>query len=110
MAAKAESMTNTEFLARVTLGLPLASSRFFSKHFVRLDAMHVIDHRGVVGVVAGSLIGTLVAKESRLGRTQQLRLTAINKFMDEHYEQHPVSSRMVELRLSDLKSADGWHM
>ena len=85
----------------------LAKSHYWSRYFARLDPMHVLDHKGVICIAAGSILVKLVSTCERLGRTQQLRLDALNTRMKNFQAAHGVEHRMPSLRLQDLKSS-GW--
>lgn len=100
-------MPNSEYLARTVQGHPVRDSIYFNKHFLRYDLMHIMDHKGVVSVAAGSIINKLVKEEPRLGSRQDLRLAAINSLMKKFQDATRVTSRMPPLRLRDLVSS-GW--
>lgn len=73
-----------------------------------LDAMHVLDCKGVAATVFGSLLGMLV-RSPRLGANQNARLRNINARMLAWYCAHPGSHRLPPIFLSNLTNKDGWH-
>ena len=76
---------------------------------MRLDAMHVIDHKGVICIAAGSLIFKIVSSVASLGSKQEDRLDKINDMM-KVFQSAAVSNtqhRMPPLKLSNLRK-DGW--
>ena len=89
---------------------PLTLSHYWSKWFVRIDAMHCKDLRGLHAIAAGSLFMHLVHNCAALGATVPARLEALNVRMKvyqtrENRTEHP----MPALRLENLK-LEGWHM
>ena len=86
---------------------PVSLSLYFNKHFMRYDLMHIFDHKGLVSVIAGSILDKLVHEEARLGNNQEVRLATINAQMKLQQSQTAVRARMPELRLVDL-TTNGW--
>ena len=70
--------------------------------------MHIADCNGVTCHVAASMLKHLVRHEARLGRTQLERLKGINDRLATFYAERPGYSRMAELRLANLTTAEGW--
>ena len=97
-------------MSRLALPLhPLAKSHYFNKWFIRFDKMHVMDHRGVICIAAGSLIYKIVATVGALGPRQEDRLQKINEAMKEFQsvDNNNTPHRMPPLRLSNLRNS-GW--
>ena len=86
---------------------PLTESHFFSKFFVRLDPMHIMDLRGMISIAAGSMLQKLLQFQS-LGRNKDERMAALNARMKRYQEEHNTSYRMPPLRQEDLV-VSGWH-
>ena len=75
-------------------------------YLMRLDAMHVLDLRGVIAIAAGSLLVHLVTFYDALGSTQQARLENLNGRM-RRFQRGQTEHLMPPLRLGDLK-LEGW--
>ena len=70
------------FIARTAVPRhPLTLSHYWVKYFVRLDAMHAKDLRGLHAIAAGSLIMHIITNCNALGVTQQERLDRLNERM-----------------------------
>ena len=69
--------------------------------------MHVMDHRGVISIAAGSLLYKLITSCDGLGRNQAARMSRINALMKQHQKDHGTTHRMPALRKEDLRK-DGW--
>ena len=89
---------------------PLVHSIYFNSQFPKLDLMHVIDHRGCAGAIAGSVLTDLVRRERRLGNNQEERLDNINVKLKTWYSGHLVSSTIASIEIQNITQADGWAM
>ena len=69
--------------------------------------MHVFDHHGVTSTICGSTVHLLVKNCAALGANQDARLEKINAEKQAYYDGRVVSSRMPNLKLSNL-TVDGW--
>ena len=87
---------------------PLVSSHYFSKYFLRLDIMHILDLKGVIAIAAGSLLKGLVDNRQSLGPRQEARLDALNTKMA-RFQEGTTEHRMPAFRVADL-TTDGWHV
>ena len=47
--------TNTDFMNRIVRPHPLTGSKYFNRYTKRNDAMHIMDHKGVYGIIIGSV-------------------------------------------------------
>ena len=103
-----ERMPLEYYLARPKEPLhPLARSRYFTdRWFFYLDIMHLMDCRGVAGIVYGSLLALLLRLPA-LGGTRAERLDTVNAFMVAWYNAHPGTHRLPALRATNL-TLDGW--
>ena len=98
------------FIARTAVPRhPLTLSHYWCKHFVRVDAMHAKDLKGLTAIAAGSTIMHLITHCSRLGDNQQTRLDTLNREMRRFQINNRTRHLMPMLRLTDLKD-QGWHM
>ena len=103
-----EQMSNDEFVQHVDdfgpgSRHPLRDSKYFDRHFVRVDVMHVMDHNGVVGIVAGSFLLRLVRSDARLGARQEDRLNGINVFIEGFWERHVAGANPIRrLKMANL--------
>lgn len=86
---------------------PLANSTFMWRFFFFLDIMHILDCKGVISTIAGSLILELT-RDLRLGPNQQRRLDVVNQKLREFYRQNPGVHRLPKLKLQSLVGSDGW--
>lgn len=75
-------------------------------YLIRIDAMHVLDLRGVIAIAAGSLYVHLITFYDPLGATQQARLDNLNERM-RAFQRGQTDHHMPPLRLADLK-LEGW--
>ena len=85
---------------------PLIACVFFWRFFTLIDLMHLMDCKGVLALVFGSVL-MLLLTEPRLGRTRELRLQAFNKLLEEWYVDHPGVLRMKRILISNI-TLDGW--
>ena len=88
---------------------PLTLSHYWCKYFVRVDAMHCKDLKGLTAIAAGSFIMHLVTHCNALGDCQQTRLDTLNQRMRRWQIDNGTTHLMPALRLSDLKD-NGWHI
>lgn len=88
---------------------PLTLSHYWCKYFVRVDAMHCKDLRGMHAIAAGSLMMHLVSNCGALGSTQQARLDTLNQRMRRWQITNGTSHLMPLIRMQDLKTVH-WHM
>ena len=86
---------------------PLVAGHYFSKYFLRLDIMHVIDLKGVIAIAAGSLIKRLMQTKRSLGRIEEERLTKINAQMKKWQADNGTQHIMPPLRKENL-TKDNW--
>jgi len=86
---------------------PLVESRYFTRWFFFLDCMHMLDCKGVAGIVYGSLLCYL-STLARLGPNIAARLLVINDERDEWYTRHPGMVRLPKIKEQHLRKADGW--
>ena len=103
------SLTNAEFVnaTRGSTPHPLNRSRLWSKYFTRLDTMHCLDHRGVSGIVAGSVFSDLTVTRQELGATRAQRMAEIDRKKDVWFATHVVSSKMPKLFLKNIQFGGG---
>ena len=104
-----EHFSNRDFLARIDSRHPLANCIHVHRHFVRADAIHIVDHNGLSCIVIGSVISRLVKYEPRLGRNQDAWLETLNAEIDEYWStvSNPSSSNPIRnLKMSNI-SPDG---
>ena len=95
-------MSRDEFVNRCRRPFhPIVASRFTWKYFFYVDAMHVLDCRGVASVVYGSLIDTVINLPS-CGRSQEERLRRVNLFLKEFYDENTGSCRLPWIKLSNV--------
>eukprot|EP00974_Lingulodinium_polyedra_P053048 5098270-Lingulodinium_polyedra.AAC.1 len=86
---------------------PLAASPYCcSRWFFFMDLMHLMDCKGVTGIVAGSVLGMLMRRRE-LGNTKAERLQIINQHRATWYGHHPRTHRMPQL-LANSVARDGW--
>ena len=84
-------------MSRLVQRHPLTDSRFFNRYTCRNDLMHCTDHRGVYGIIFGSVTVYLIYNDGQpsLGRTQEDRLDTINRRRAAFYKENPgLSSRL----------------
>ena len=98
--------SHAQFQARLSRPLhPLATREdLFGPLFVRLDAMHVLDNKGVVCLVGGGVFHILM-QDLRLGANQDQRLSFLNGRMASFLAGK--KSKMPPFRLSNL-ILKGW--
>ena len=84
----------------------LIACHYFHRWFVVLDVMHVMDCKGVAGLVYGGVLSMLLCLGS-LGANRPQRLETINVQLKRWQEAHPGGYAMPPLRMGNLV-ADGW--
>ena len=65
--------------------------------------MHNLDHRGVAGIVAGSVLADVVHRHEPFGTTKQERMNQVNSLKDKWFREHKVSSEMPTINLTNLQ-------
>ena len=103
-------LSEAVFQSRCRPRHPLVGSIYFNSQFPKLDVMHVVDHRGLAGCIAGSVLVDLIKRERRLGASQEVRLRTINERLDEWNSNHILSSCLSNIELQNLTREDGWSM
>ena len=96
--------TNDAFLA-LTRGAsfgpgvphPMNEMHWWTRHFMRVDVMHALDHRGVSGILAAGVISDTLDTRYELGATRELRMQAIDNRRLTWYSNHRVSSKTPKL-------------
>ena len=66
--------------------------------------MHCLDHRGVTGIVCGSIVADMIHTNTALGATIDQRLQAINDEAEIWYSTHMVSSRLPRLNRNNVQA------
>ena len=91
--------TNDAFIAltRDSCPHPMNCAHWWTRHFMRVDLMHALDHRGVSGIVAAGVISDIIDTRYELGATRELRMQAIDNRRLTWYSNHRVSSKMPKL-------------
>ena len=98
------------FIARTAVPRhPLTLSHYWCRHFVRVDAMHSKDLRGLTAICSGSLIMHLITHSGKLGDNRETRLAKLNERMRRFQIDNGTSHLMPMLRLQDLQT-NQWHM
>ena len=64
--------------------------------------MHNLDHRGVAGIIAGSVLADVVDRHEPFGTTKQERMNQVNSLKDKWFREHKVSSEMPTINLTTL--------
>ena len=104
-----EQMSAAQYQARARAPLhPLVTSTLFWRFFFVLDAMHILDCKGVAATIFGSVLGMLV-RDRRLGPNQQSRIGSVNQRLLAWYALHPGSHRLPHLTLQSIVNKGGWH-
>ena len=65
--------------------------------------MHNLDHRGVAGIIAGSVLADVVDRHVPFGTTKQERMNQVNSLKDKWFREHKVSSEMPTINLANLQ-------
>ena len=103
-----EFFTLEQYVHRLRRPLhPLAASKFVWRFFWFLDAMHLLDCKGVTSSMAGSLL-ILLVRDVRLGPNQQSRMDLINIKLRGFYSRNKDAYKLPKLKLQNLTRADGW--
>ena len=86
---------------------PLTDHAFFChRYFFPIDMMHLLECKGVSGLVFGSVLLWLT-RDSRLGGNRDERLAAINTLRLLHYRARPGEVVLPKIYLSNI-TRDGW--
>ena len=102
-----ERMPTQHYCARVRTPLhALMSSHYFTRWFIVLEVMHVMDCKGVASWVYGGILAILLTLPE-MGSNKERRLALINQELVMFQAHHKVEYRLPRLRMSDMTN-DGW--
>ena len=91
------------FMDRTHGNHPLVTSIYWNRFFVRIDMMHVFDHKGITGIVCAGVLVDVVKNCTDLGRTIDERLQWVNAKLSDWNSRHVVSSRINNLKIDNLE-------
>ena len=104
-----EDQDNDAFCIRNASTHPLMASEFQSRYFVRLGIMHLIDHKGYVGVIQGSILNRILRRTTNasLGAKNQARLDSINLLYKRWASDNSIECRLPPVKLAHIRRG-GW--